>query len=54
MTTETPTCPTGKHVYLTWAHASNDARQMRRNGKRDSARPYPCRKCHKFHVGGDV
>ena len=49
-----PTCPTGKRVYLTWTHADHDAVQLRRKGKRTTARAYLCRACHKFHTGGDV
>ena len=48
------TCPTGKKVYLTFTHAAHDAKALRRNGKRTTARPFPCRICHKFHTGGDV
>ena len=49
-----PSCPSGKRVYLTYTHAAHDARAMRRNGKRDTARAYPCTTCHKFHTGGDL
>ena len=49
-----PECSSGKRVYLTWQHASNDAAAMRRNHKRSDARPYSCRVCHKFHTGGSI
>lgn len=48
-----PTCPTGKHPYLTWTRASHDARALRRSGKRRDAHPYPCPCCKRFHVGGN-
>lgn len=50
------TCPTGKRVYLTWAHAANDARQMRRNKRNAGSRelPYSCHLCSGFHAGQHV
>lgn len=39
----------GKKMYLTWEHASNDARALRRKGGRTSV--YHCRVCQAWHVG---
>jgi len=45
---------TGKKKYLTWEHASNDARAIRRrlHGKKHmTAEPYRCKKCGFWHTG---
>ncbi len=41
-----------KKVYRTFTHAAADARTIRyRDGQRDAARAYWCRRCRGFHVG---
>lgn len=44
-----PGC-TGKRKFETFTQAKGAARNATRNN-REPMRPYPCRECHKFHIG---
>ena len=48
-----PTCPTGKHVYLTWTHAESDAKQLRRKGSK-RVLPFRCPRCRGIHTGSST
>ena len=40
-----------KKSYLTWQHASFDARELRQKHDEASAQVYRCKDCQAFHVG---
>lgn len=60
MEPQSPTCWTGKKLYLTWAKAQSDLRRFKRRRAGATRRAgqrleiYQCSQCRSFHVGNST